>query len=283
MENFARAILAGRKMEIGRYVRMGGVSPQGVRHSCGPDPRQQLAAEVDQRGVPRVAACARRTAVRRADAYRHAALKAAEHYADRHLDMTEPYWGGTFDASCEDKEGAWAGFQAFLAVYEMTNDPKYLQWAEHAMDVTLTYTVVWDIDMPPGRLRDHGLKTRGWTMVSAQNQHLDVYGVLYTPEIYRMGEYLERDDLKKLAVVMYRTCGQMLDPRRQPGRTTQPHQLCAGDESHPGRAQDARHLPRGLDRLLDDGPLPERRRPIRRDGSRPGQTHQRELMSRTIL
>ncbi len=27
-----------------------------------------------------------------------------------------------------------------------------------------------------------------------------------------MGEYLRRDDLKKLATVMYRTCGQMLDP-----------------------------------------------------------------------
>jgi hypothetical protein len=66
--------------------------------------------------------------------------------------------------------------------------------------------------MPPGRLRDHNLKTRGWTVVSAQNQHLDVFGVLYTPEIYRMGEYLKRDDLKRLAIVMYRTCGQMLDP-----------------------------------------------------------------------
>jgi len=41
--------------------------------------------------------------------------------------------------------------------------------------------------------------------------------VLYTPEIYRMGQYLKRDDLKKLAVVMYRTCGQMLDPEGSQG------------------------------------------------------------------
>lgn len=144
--------------------------------------------------------------------HKEAALKAAGHYAKRHLDMTEPYWGGTLDASCEDKEGAWAAFQAFLAVYELTREPTHLQWAEHALDATLTYTVIWDIDMPPGRLRDHNLTTRGWTVVSAQNQHLDVFGVLYTPEIYRMGEYLKRDDLKRLAIVMYRTCGQMLDP-----------------------------------------------------------------------
>jgi hypothetical protein len=144
--------------------------------------------------------------------YRQAAMKAVEEYGKRHLDMREPYWGGTLDASCEDKEGAWAGFQAFLAAYEMTRDPKYLAWAEHAMNVTLSYTVVWDIDMPAGRVRDHALKTRGWTMVSAQNQHLDVYGVVYAPEIYKMGAYLKRDDLKKLAVVMYRTCGQLIDP-----------------------------------------------------------------------
>jgi hypothetical protein len=149
--------------------------------------------------------------------YRQAALKAVEEYSKRHLAMREPYWGGTLDANCEDKEGAWAGFQAFLAGYEMTHEPKYLAWAEHAMDVTLSYTVVWDIDLPAGRLRDHALKTRGWTMVSAQNQHLDVYGVVYAPEIHRMGGYLKRDDLKKLAVVMYRSCDQLIDPQGSQG------------------------------------------------------------------
>ena len=143
--------------------------------------------------------------------FKAAALKAADHYAGRHLDMTEPYWGGTLDARCEDKEGAMAGFQAFLAAYELTKEPRYLACAEHAMDVVITYTVVWDMDLPPGRLRDHALRTRGWTVVSAQNQHLDVFGVLCTPEIWRMGNYLHRADLKHLAAVMYRSCGQIVD------------------------------------------------------------------------
>ena len=149
--------------------------------------------------------------------FKQAALKAADYYARRHLDMTEPYWGGTLDAQCEDKEGAWAGFQAFLAAYELTHEARYLQWAGHAMDVMLTYTVSWDIDLPPGRLRDHGLKTRGWTVVSAQNQHLDVFAVVATPSIYRMGTYLHRDDLKRLAAVMFRSCGQMIDPMGSQG------------------------------------------------------------------
>jgi hypothetical protein len=153
--------------------------------------------------------------------FRKAAVKAAEHYANRHLDMREPYWGGTLDARCEDKEGALAGFQAFLAVYELTREPRYLEWASHALDVALSYTVLWDIDLPAGRLRDHDLKTRGWTIVSAQNQHLDVYAVLFTPEIWRMGGYLGRDDLKRLAAVMYRSCGQLIDPQGSQGEQIQ--------------------------------------------------------------
>jgi hypothetical protein len=116
---------------------------------------------------------------------------------------------------------AWAGFQAFLALYELTRERKYLDWASHALDVTLSYTVLWDIDLPAGRLRDHGLKTRGWTVVSAQNQHLDVYGVVYTPEIWRMGEHLGRHDLKRLAAVMFRSCGQLVDPWGSSGEQIQ--------------------------------------------------------------
>ncbi|MCS7238124.1 MAG: hypothetical protein NZ899_07630 [Thermoguttaceae bacterium] len=159
------------------------------------------------------------------DTFREAALKAANHYAERHLDMTEPYWGGTLDARCEDKEGAWAAFQAFLAAFEVTGERKYLDWAAHAMDVVLTYTVLWDIDLPPGRLRDHGFKTRGWTIVSAQNQHLDVFGVLIAPAIWRMGDHLDRPELKRLAAVMFRSCGQLIDPWGSQGEQIQQTQF----------------------------------------------------------
>ncbi len=210
MENFARAILAGRKLSSVDTSKWEAF----LRKAC-----DFHAARILEEGWrPKstnegflVSPLCKGYQWFGKEIYRQAALKAAGHYAQRHLDMTEPYWGGTLDASCEDKEGAWAGFQAFLAVYEMTGESKYLKWAEHALDVTLSYTVIWDIDLPAGRLRDHDLRTRGWTVVSAQNQHLDVFGVVYTPQVYRMGELTGRDDLKKLAIVMYRSCGQMLD------------------------------------------------------------------------
>ena len=103
----------------------------------------------------------------------------------------------------------------------MTEDPLYLKWAEHACDVALTYVVVWDVDLPPGRLRDHNFKTRGWTAVSPQNQHIDVYGVLIAPDVHRLGQILGRDDLQQLALLMYRSCGQLIDPYGSQGEQPQ--------------------------------------------------------------
>ena len=164
--------------------------------------------------------------------YREAAIKAAKYYAVRHLDMKEPYWGGTLDASGEDKEGAWAAFQGFLSVYEMTKEQQYLDWAKHACDVCLSYTVVWDITLPPGRMADHQFKTRGWTVVSPQNQHIDVFGVFFTPDIYRLGELTQNEDLKRLSKVMFRSCGQLTDPFGSQGEQMQETNFAqAGDMS----------------------------------------------------
>jgi hypothetical protein len=153
--------------------------------------------------------------------YLQAAVRAAEVYSSRHLTMVEPYWGGTLDASCEDKEGAWAALEGFLALHEVTGEDKYLIWAQHAADVVLTYLVVWDIDLPPGRLRDHGFKTRGWTAVSVQNQHIDVYGVLIAPSIYRLGQITGRTELMDLGLLMFRSCGQLMDPFGSQGEQPQ--------------------------------------------------------------
>ncbi len=153
--------------------------------------------------------------------WEQAAVKVGETYAKRSLSMREPYWGGTLDASCEDKEGAFAALQAFLALYEMTDEDRYLEWAVHALDVVLTYVVVWDIDMPPGRLRSHGFKSRGWTVVSPQNQHIDVFGVLIAPLVYRMGQLTQDAALRDLALLMFRACGQLMDAQGSQGEQPQ--------------------------------------------------------------
>ena len=162
--------------------------------------------------------------------YLEAATLAGEHYWQRHRSMEEPYWGGTLDAQCEDKEGAWAAFEAFLALHHATDDPKWLDAATHAAEVCLTYTYLWDVDLPPGRLRDHDLKTRGWTSVSVQNMHLDVFGVVYTPELWRLGQLTNRPELIELAELMFRSCGQMIDADGSQGEQLQQTRFAQGGD-----------------------------------------------------
>jgi hypothetical protein len=143
--------------------------------------------------------------------YLDAARKAADHYLHRHLTMDEPYWGGTLDARCEDKEGAWAALQGFLALHEATRETKYLDAASHAADVVVSYVYVWDVPLPAGRLSDHALRTRGWTAVSVQNMHLDVYGVVCAPALWRLGELTGRTEYQNMARLMFVSCGQLVD------------------------------------------------------------------------
>ena len=224
MLNFANAIRVGRTkgLDVSRWERF-------LRRACDFHAKRILSDDWRPLSTNQaffIAPLCKAYRLFGSDTYRRAAEKAGEVYASRHLSMDEPYWGGTLDASCEDKEGAFAALQGFLALYELTNNRKYLKWAEHACDVVLTYVMVLDIDLPAGRLRDHDFKTRGWTAVSVQNMHIDVFGVLITPDIYRLGQLLGRDSslgdkLKKLAILMYRSCGQLIDPYGSQGE--QPH------------------------------------------------------------
>lgn len=219
MLSFAKAIRVGRKRgaETGRWEAF-------LRKAC-----EFHAAKILEEGwSPRstdlaflIAPLCEAHRLFGVEPWRAAAEKAGRAYAARHVSMREPYWGGTLDASCEDKEGAFAALQGFLALHEITGEAEFLRWAEHACDVVLTYVVVWDIDLPPGRLRNHGFKTRGWTAVSPQNQHIDVFGVLIATDIFRLGRILGCSDLERLAIVMFRSCGQLLDPWGSQGEQPQ--------------------------------------------------------------
>ena len=210
MESFARAVRAGRALKLGQVAGW----ESFLRKACAAHADRILRADWRPRSTAEayyLSPLCLGFGLFGEERFKAAALKAAEHFAQRHLSMAEPYWGGSLDASCEDKEAAQAALQGFLAVYEMTKDPRHLEWAAHALDTLLTWTIVWDIPLPPSRLGDAGVKLRGFTTVSAQHHHADFYGITVAPEVYRMGGYLKRDELKRLAQVMYRSEGQMID------------------------------------------------------------------------
>ena len=220
MYNFSKAIAQARK--TGRYNTARW--EEFLRKCCDGQSRRIMQADWNPRSTAEaflIAPLVIASNLFGEQTYLKAAEKAAQLYADRHLKMNGCYWGGTLDATCEDKEGAWAAFQGFLELYELVHSEKYLQWAKHAMDVCLSYVVVWDIPLPAGRMADYHFRTTGWTVVSPQNQHIDVYGVLFAPEVYRMGVYLKDERLQKLAKVMYRSCFQLTNAYGSQGEQLQ--------------------------------------------------------------
>lgn len=211
MYNFAKAIETARK--TGRYDT--GKWEAFLREAADGQSRRILSDDWNPRSTAEgflIAPLALASRLFDNPTYLKAAEKAADTFAERHLTMDGCYWGGTLDATCEDKEGAWAAFQGFLTLYELKPTAENLYRAKHAMDVCLSYTVVWDIPAPPGRLADYRFRSTGWTVVSPQNQHVDVYGVLFAPEVYKMGTYLNDPRLHDLSRVMYRSCAQLINP-----------------------------------------------------------------------
>jgi len=108
----------------------------------------------------------------RSNIQRCAAIKAAEHYADRHLFMREPYWGGTLDAQCEDKEGAYAASRD-SGRYELTGEDRFSS-GRHACD---RCSPTWSsgTSTSPGRCETTDSR-RGMDRRLAAEQHIDAYG-----------------------------------------------------------------------------------------------------------
>lgn len=58
---------------------------------------------------------------------------------------------------------------------------------------------------------------RRWTSVSVQNMHLDVYGVLCAPALWRLGDLTGHDPYRQLARLMTVSCGQLVDAAGRQG------------------------------------------------------------------
>ncbi|MFT3788088.1 MAG: hypothetical protein QM770_18265 [Tepidisphaeraceae bacterium] len=77
--------------------------------------------------------------------YRQAALRAAA-FA---LKTPDTYVGGTPDnPDVIDKEAGWIAFEAYLALYDVTHEKKYLDAAERAATFTETWVYGWNVPMP---------------------------------------------------------------------------------------------------------------------------------------
>lgn len=98
------------------------------------------------------------------------------YYRSQMADFSHPFSRATMDARCEDKEAGMFFFLAAHALYEVTGEDCYRDWAAVAADWILTFVYFWETGFKPGAYcADKGFRTTGWPGVSVQNHHLDVF------------------------------------------------------------------------------------------------------------
>ena len=109
-------------------------------------------------------------------------LKAAKltvDYLEKNIISKSDYFSSTLDANCEDKEAAISAVTATYYLAMVTKGKErdhYVSLCRQATFFALSWYYLWDVPFAPGQmLGDLGFKSRGWSNVSVENNHVDVF------------------------------------------------------------------------------------------------------------
>ena len=137
--------------------------------------------------------------------YLETAEKAMNFYLHKYVN-NDVYWGDTLDANTIDREGAHGIMKAALLLYEKTGKTIYLKIAERAAYFILSWMLFWNIPFNKrtllGRLN---FKSKGWTIVSVENQHLDPYGLIIAPDFIRLSKFTGKKLWYEVGLLMARS------------------------------------------------------------------------------
>lgn len=116
------------------------------------------------------------------------AAKRSVEYLEENIISKSDYFSSTLDANCEDKEAAISAVTAtyYLAMVTKGKERQhYISLCQQAAYFALSWYYLWDVPFAQGQmLGDLGLKTRGWSNVSVENNHIDVF-VFELPHIVK--------------------------------------------------------------------------------------------------
>lgn len=109
----------------------------------------------------------------RADRWRAAAERAAEHYLEHHV-RAERFFGGPYDAHrVPNMEDPYLLLNAYAELYRLTGTPRWLEATVLCADHLLAWRYTYDVVMPPGTIcREQGVSTWGTAPASARNRHV---------------------------------------------------------------------------------------------------------------
>lgn len=107
------------------------------------------------------------------------AAKRTVDYLEREIISKSDYFSSTLDANCEDKEAAISAVTAtyYLAMVTKGQErQRYTELCKRAAYFALSWYYLWDVPFAEGQmLGDLGFQSRGWSNVSVENNHVDVF------------------------------------------------------------------------------------------------------------
>jgi len=121
------------------------------------------------------------------------------------------FYGDTLDADSCDKEAGIALLEFFLDLYDLEQDPRYLESAEIAANFILMWICQTDSFLPTASpLGKQKFHTTGMTSVSIAHHHLDFYGMLIGYDFLRLAEANQDPFYREQAIKMIRACNQLV-------------------------------------------------------------------------
>ena len=135
-------------------------------------------------------------------------------YLEKNIISKSDYFSSTLDANCEDKEAAIAAVTAtyyLAAVTKGKERQRYIDLCEKAAYFALSWYYMWDVPFAQGQmLGDLGLKTRGWSNVSVENNHIDVF-VFELPHIVNwLGQQKGNQRFLQMHDVIFNSLSQLM-------------------------------------------------------------------------
>lgn len=147
------------------------------------------------------------------------AAKRTIDYVEKNIISKSDYFSSTLDANCEDKEAAIAAVTStyYLAMVTIGKERQhYIDLCKQAAYFALSWYYSWDVPFAKGQmLGDLGFKSRGWSNVSVENNHIDVF-VFELPHIIKwLSSVTEEKRFEKMYDVIYSSLNQLLPTKER--------------------------------------------------------------------
>ena len=147
------------------------------------------------------------------------AAKRTIDYVEKNIISKSDYFSSTLDANCEDKEAAIAAVTStyYLAMVTTGKERQhYIDLCKQAAYFALSWYYTWDVPFAQGQmLGDLGFRSRGWSNVSVENNHIDVF-IFELPHIIKwLSSVTEEKRFEKMYDVIYSSLNQLLPTKER--------------------------------------------------------------------